>query len=301
MGPVEYIRQSLKLEALPTEQRQREILKFSRCIRVFHYSCGAEQLAPHGGGLSVKMVLRGAETFTLGARRVRLLPGEALLMPPDVEYGSEIARPTETFSAFFPPALCLQLAQGARGDALEPAEAGALSRNPPLAIAADAHLRGLLDAARRHLQASDWARGEEVLQETAAHLVLTAGELRGAEEKLTLLRETARRELLRRLQRARAYLHDHPDQQVPLDRLAEACQVSRFHLLRCFRDAFGCTPAQYQAELRMQRAARLLRHNPVAEVARMLGYRSPSAFTRAWKRRHGQAPTDSLRTPAPPT
>jgi AraC-like DNA-binding protein len=142
------------------------------------------------------------------------------------------------------------------------------------------------------LQCEDWKRAEDLLRHAAQQLLVTADELRLAEQRLSLRREPQRRELLRRLQRARAYLHDHVADGISLDRLADVCQVSRFHLLRCFREAFGSTPAQYHADLRLQRASFLLTQKmPVAEVARALGYRSHSAFTRAWKRRHGCAPT----------
>jgi AraC family transcriptional regulator len=292
MAAIDYVRQTLKLEALPPEQRRREIDRFASRIRVFHYETAEEHLAPHGGGLSLKMVFRGEEHFTVGGRALRLLAGEALLMPPGVEYGSSIVRPTESFSAFFPAALCRQLAGAAFADALEPPCDAGTERLRPVAMAADAGLRGTLRLTRDCLGRADWARAEELLQRSAEQLVLTADELRAAGERLATQRASQRHELLRRLQRARAFLHDHFTEPVPLDRLAQACQLSRFHLLRCFREAFGATPAQYQAELRLQAARSLLsrRGMAVGDVARKVGYRDHSAFSRAWRRRFGTAP-----------
>lgn len=298
MGMVDYQRQTLKLEALTQEQRRAEIARFAQRIRVFHYTTEAESLAPHGGGLSVKMVLRGAESFVVGAGTVRLRAGEALLMPPGVEYGSEISEPTESFSAFFPPSLCLDLVGGALGGALESAPVRSLSRQAPIPIAADACLRQALRRAHRALEAQDEVRAEELLQEAAQALLLTALDLARAGQRLDLQRAAQRRELLRRLQRARAFLHDNTSRPVFLDELARASQLSRFHLLRRFREAFGCTPAQYQAGLRLQRARILLeaREVPIFDVAREVGYVSHSAFARAWKRRFGTSPSDVLRS-----
>jgi AraC family transcriptional regulator len=298
MGSIDYHRHTLRLEALPPAQRRQEIERFSQRIRVFHYATDSEHLAPHGGGLSVKMVVRGVESFFVGGQCLRLRTGEALLMPPGIEYGSEITQPTESFSAFFPKSLCLQLGAAARcqsGDALEASSWAFLPQIAPIPIHADAALLASMRAAREHLEHQAPERAEELLQEAALRLMLTARELQAAEERLSLTRAGQRRELLRRLQRAKAYLHDNIARQVDLDSLAEVSHVSRFHLLRSFRQAFGLTPAQYQAELRLERAAVLLgqRQLPVVEVAHAVGFLSHSAFSRAWKRRYGYPPCTS--------
>ena len=296
MSLIDYHRHTLQLESLPIEQRQVEIVRFSQRIRVFHYATDREHLAPHGGGLSIKMVVRGEETFILGKQRLRLTAGEALLMPAGTEYGSEITHPTESFSAFFPQPLCLQLGRalcGISAGAFKESNQACLPSISPMPIAADSALRGTLRAARAHLEQLDYERAEELLQEAALRLLVTAGELETAEERLTLMRTGQKRELLRRLQKARAYIHDNLSQQVDLESLAGLSHVSRFHLLRSFRQAFGVTPAQYHADLRLQRAEVLLQktQRPVSEIARAVGFRNPSAFTRAWKRKHGYPPS----------
>jgi AraC-like DNA-binding protein len=295
MGVIDYNRRTLKLESLSAEQRSLEIQQFSRQIRVFHYATRGERIEPHGGGLSVKMVVSGAEWFMWGTNRMRLRVGEVLLMPPGVEYGSEIAEPTETFSAFFPPRLGLRLVGEARGDAFTEVEARSFSSAEPMPIAADAQVRGMMREARLNLEAHQHDRAEELLQHAAERLLLTTHEMNLAEERLGRIRAPQRRELLKRLQRARAYLHDHTGGQVGLDRLAEVSQLSRFHLLRSFQQAFGKTPAQYHHELRLQRAAQLLKGNQlsVSDVARASGYTTHSAFSRAWKRRFGHSPSAS--------
>lgn len=299
MGLIDYHRHTLQLEALPPAQRMLEIDRFSHRIRVFHYTTEREHLSPHGGGLSVKTVVRGSETFIIGSQRVRISSGEALLMSPGVEYGSEITHTTESFSVFFPQRLCLQLRTAARWpsvDGLDRYPNAVLWPVAPQPIESDSALRVNLRVAREHLEYGLHERADELLQEAALRLMLTASELQRAEERLALMRPIQRRELLRRLQRARAYIHDNLDHQVELDRLIEVSHVSRFHLLRSFRKAFGQTPAQYHTELRLQRAASLLQQNQqsVADVANAVGYRSHSAFSRAWKRRFGRPPQSSL-------
>lgn len=293
MGPIDYHRHSLKLESLPADEREREIRQFDRRIRVFHYGTVHEQLAPHGGGLSIKLVQRGRERFHLKAGPVDLAAGEALLMPADTHYGSEIAEPTDTFSVFFPTRFCRELLNGALAAPLQPPRDSGVDRLPPIPLPADAPMRARLQAVGWALQADDGVRAEELLQEAALRLVLDERELQRAAAGLAAQRPAVRHELLRRLQRVRSFLQGNLAQEVTLARLAEVAGLSRFHLLRVFRDAFGCTPAQYHARLRLDAARTRLQtaDEPVASVARSFGYRSPSAFTRAWRRQFGTLPS----------
>ncbi len=293
MAPIDYHRHTLKLEALPAAEREREIRQFERRIRVFHYSTDHERLAPHGGGLSIKLVLRGQERFQWGAGRVDLAAGEALLMPADTHYGSQIDTPTESFSVFFPTGFCCGLLNDALAAPLESPRHAPVDRLPPIPRPADAATRAQLQSVRWALQGGDTARADELLQEAALRLVLEERELHHAASGLAAQRPAVRHELLRRLQRVRSFLQAHVACEVTLAQLADVAGLSRFHLLRVFRDAFGCTPAQYHARLRLAAARARLESSdePVASVARSLGYRSPSAFTRAWRRQFGTLPS----------
>ncbi|RZJ24188.1 MAG: AraC family transcriptional regulator [Haliea sp.] len=295
MAPIDYHRHSLQLEALTPATRAQEISRFATHIRVFDYCTAAESLAPHGGDLSIKLVLHGAERFHTRAGSVELRSGEALLMPAGSSYASAISQTTHTFSAFFPAGLCRELAQGVLSTPLAQAQPASLQRMAPLPTACGADMSARLAHARWSLQAQDWERAAELLQEAALRLVATDRELRLAHARLHLQRPAARRELLRRLERCRSVLHDRVAHPVTLEQLADIAQLSRFHLLRGFRDAFGCTPSQYQGRLRLELARERLRssHTPVAEVARSLGYRNHSAFTRAWRRYFGDTPSSA--------
>jgi AraC family transcriptional regulator len=297
MGLIDYHRHTLKLEALPADERAHQLRQFERRIRVFHYSTDHERLAPHGGGLSIKLVLRGRERFHLGDRPVELTTGDALLMPAHAHYGSEIGTPTESFSVFFPTHFCRQLLNDALAAPLHSPRDFGVDRLPPVPVPADAAMQARLQSARWALQAHDTARAEELLQEAALRLVAQERELQQATSNLAAQRPAVRHELLRRLQRVRSFLQADLAQEVTLAQLAEVAQLSRFHLLRVFRDAFGCTPAQYHAQLRLEAARARLQASaePVAAVARSLGYRSPSAFTRAWRRRFGTLPSQGRR------
>ena len=62
--------------------------------------------------------------------------------------------------------------------------------------------------------------------------------------------------------------------------------MSRYHLLRAFRDRFGITPHAWQLDRRIQHARRLLdKETPLSEIALHLGFADQSHFQRAFKQR----------------
>jgi AraC family transcriptional regulator, regulatory protein of adaptative response / methylphosphotriester-DNA alkyltransferase methyltransferase len=75
--------------------------------------------------------------------------------------------------------------------------------------------------------------------------------------------------------------------------VARRIATSRRQLQRCF-DELGDAPfREYLTRVRMDRAAELLDGTEltVKEVANCVGYRQPAQFAKAFRRRHGVAPT----------
>ena len=80
--------------------------------------------------------------------------------------------------------------------------------------------------------------------------------------------------------------------------LARAGGVNRDKLVRGFRDLYGSTIAEILAERRLAEARRMLLATdlPVASVAYRCSYLNNAAFTRAFSRRFGMAPSALRRT-----
>ncbi len=93
---------------------------------------------------------------------------------------------------------------------------------------------------------------------------------------------------------AKRWIESRVGDPITLDEIARAVSVSKYHLLRLFREAFGITPLRYQRRLRMLHARQLLnlRHLTVGEIAKRVGYDSTSAFARAYKQEFGAAPSE---------
>jgi AraC family transcriptional regulator len=88
------------------------------------------------------------------------------------------------------------------------------------------------------------------------------------------------------------YLRSHIGSPVSIDDLAQLAGLSRFHLIRSFRDAFGATPYQYFLRLRMNEARRLLTATtlPVAQVATKVGFSSSTQFVKMFRAMEGVTP-----------
>ncbi|MBD2093313.1 helix-turn-helix transcriptional regulator [Microcoleus sp. FACHB-1515] len=85
--------------------------------------------------------------------------------------------------------------------------------------------------------------------------------------------------------RVRAYLEDHYDQEISLKQLARVANLSSFHLNRSFRKIFGMPPHAYQIQVRILRAKRLLRRQwSIEQVAIETGFASQSHFGSHFKR-----------------
>src|SRR5690606_32236438 len=93
------------------------------------------------------------------------------------------------------------------------------------------------------------------------------------------------------VRQVRTFLAANPFEATPLAELADACRVSKYHLLRVFRDATGLPPHRYHTLLRLAHARRFLREGrTVLEVATLTGFADQSHFTRSFKRAFGLTP-----------
>ena len=79
-----------------------------------------------------------------------------------------------------------------------------------------------------------------------------------------------------------------------LDDIARRVASSRRQLQRAYAEVGRTTFREHLTAVRMERAADLLssRSLTVREVAQRVGYRQPAQFAKAFRRRHGVAPSD---------
>lgn len=93
------------------------------------------------------------------------------------------------------------------------------------------------------------------------------------------------------VRRARELLHERYRDNLGADALAEVAGCSRYALHRAFVSAFGLAPSDYQRQLRMREARRLLSAGRTpAEAATAAGFADQAHLTRRFGRYYGISP-----------
>jgi methylphosphotriester-DNA--protein-cysteine methyltransferase len=75
---------------------------------------------------------------------------------------------------------------------------------------------------------------------------------------------------------ARRIIDERFAEPLTVDQISRAAGLSRYHFIRSFRRAFGCTPGRYLRERRLTRARQLLASSdlPVTDVCFAVGFES---------------------------
>jgi AraC-like DNA-binding protein len=238
-------------------------------------------------GPSLKLVLDGDERYEVDGHTIAVRPGEFLYL----DAGSHCVG----INRGDMKGICLLLPQ-----TFAPAEGeGSHGHDPVLGRAlilstrASAMGRALWDYGCRI--AHDPMLGPALAPELAAKVEVAIAEplaeSRAAMDGVKAAKLSTRRELCRRLERARSFLHEHDDRNVTLGEMAAVAGLSQFHLARYFKDAFDASPISYHRGLRLKRAADLLAAGcSVAEAAETTGYSDPVALSHAFRRKYGAPP-----------
>jgi AraC-like DNA-binding protein len=228
---------------------------------------------------TIAVVQRGAARFTVETTRQRANAGELFVLEPEAVHTGMAAVP-EGWAykvLYVEPSL---LHDWAEGDGPAPRAARwVVFRDPALRAA-------LLRAhAALALPAPGLAMEETVLEAIAG---LTP-HLRGASVPVPARRREQGEHAA--VRRARIHLQNHWDQPVSLAELARVAGLSRFELIRRFRQQNGLTPHAFQRDRRIDRARAMLGEGvPAAAVAAACGFADQPHLSRVFKRLVGVAP-----------
>lgn len=97
-----------------------------------------------------------------------------------------------------------------------------------------------------------------------------------------------------KIHRAREIIINKIDNPYSLIELSRAVGINDFKLKKGFKEIFGTTVFKYLFDERMERAKTLLLADNliVSEISSIVGYKNPSHFTNAFKRKFGYSPSE---------
>ncbi len=99
------------------------------------------------------------------------------------------------------------------------------------------------------------------------------------------------------VKQARKYIETHFKAKFSLDELADEVCLSKFHLLRLFKQEVGLAPLTYQLQLKLNEARKLIfQKKSLTEVAYELGFNDQAHFINTYKKYTEITPGDFLKT-----
>lgn len=125
-------------------------------------------------------------------------------------------------------------------------------------------------------------------------------------EFMILLNRTARHQKLdypdaphadQRILEIMDYIKEHLAEPMDVAHIAGQFHISRYHLMRLFKQETGCTLGRYIASKRLLTARKLLAHDiPLTELCYQCGFQNYSTFSRAYRAEFGEAPRTTRMT-----
>jgi AraC-like DNA-binding protein len=108
-------------------------------------------------------------------------------------------------------------------------------------------------------------------------------------QRIDCVKPATRQELLRRVLLATDFILSHYELPLQLEDIAQAARLSRFHLLRLFRQVLGVTPHAYLLQQRLRAARRLLarREGDLSQIALNSGFGNRWSLFRRLQAEHG--------------
>jgi AraC-like DNA-binding protein len=257
-------------------------------LRLYRYSSAGEQVC----GLyepSMCLIVQGSKRVLIGQQAVVYGPTRHLVASQDIPGIGEILSATPER-----PYLCLQLAFQARDVAAVMLDTGRppepRDTTPARGLYTEQTTAALLDVTLRLMRLLDAPADIEALGGSVQREIIYR--LLSAPNGWRLARCATPDSYDQRISRVIAYLRERYRDPVRIADLARAGHMSESALHQRFKSVTALTPLQYQKQLRLQEARRLLMGDSMdaASVGYWVGYQSASQFSREYARLFGAPP-----------
>lgn len=235
---------------------------------------------------SLCIIVQGAKTVAIGGRSLYYDASRYLIASLDLALIGHVVSATPD-----QPYLCCKIdLDPAVMAELITAEGSALPPGDPPALAVHPSDPSLLEAACRLLRLLDTPRAiptlAPLIQREILYRLLTG-------PHAAMLRHAASGDShLGQISRAIAWIRDHVPDQLRIADVARAARMSVSSLHQHFKTITGLTPLQFQKQLRLHEARRLMiaAGMSAGSAGFAVGYDSPSQFSREYRRLYGAPP-----------
>ncbi len=241
----------------------------------------------------ILLLLSGNGSYVIEGRRYLLQPGDVVLVGNGRVHRPEFGggSPYERVILYISP----DYLRREGGDAsLEHCFFG---ENPVLRLEDSARVRLFSLVAEMEAELSGNAYGRELLS-SCLLLRLVVEISRGLRDEASLLPRPAEPKDAKILDILH-YLNDHLTEEISIDALANRFFISKYHMMRRFREETGSPIYAYLSDMRLLHARDLIANGmPATQACYRAGFKSYSSFTRAYAKLFHATPTG--RKSAPP-
>lgn len=244
-------------------------------------------------GLSIKLPINGTESYLIDNTEYTIRPGSFLLVNEGQQLTCVLDSPEVVES------ICLYLDGGTYGEIIQRYANGASldsighQHNEVLVdkyYMTDCGLSQFLTSITRLTDLT--ALTEEHFIQLTEKLALHQIGQQNMVANVAAVKYITKKELAKRLRIARAFIFEHYADPITLDDIAQVACLSKYHLLRSYKQMFSTTPYQALLMRRIDKAkAMLARGNGIQDVGISCGFNDRRSFSRAFKQTTGYTPS----------
>lgn len=260
----------------------------------------------HVGCLSFKTVFEGEEWYGIKDRQLAVRPGHFLMLNDQQNYSCRIdhGHAVRTFSIFFEKnfarTVYLDALSGEKNILDHPGDRSAqMPEFFQTLCGLDRQLKNSVIQFVQQLNKSGYDRmqADEFLIDLLRELISYQASEATTLNKVNGTKASTRSEIHKRLCIAKDYLHSYYKNDIDLELLSKASHMSVPQLVRNFKALYQVTPHQLLIAIRINHAAHFLRFTglPVNDIATQCGFEDASAFSRAFRLKFQESPSDYRR------
>lgn len=270
--------------------------------RIFHSHVTNFSKDERDSGLSIKLVLKGEELYSIDGHTHRLTDGRYLIVNHHREFLCQVhsRQPVEGMCFYLNPEDVQDIYQGLQSSHLELLDNPGIAREriefmeKPYALRETElgqFLRFWLPLLRNP-ESNAEIDFPEFFHQLGEKMVRSQIHLEARLSRISNSRQSTREEIYRRVSRVRNFIDDCYLDELTLEDMAMMAHLSKFHFLRCFKEVYGISPYQYVIRCRLARGKSLLEssRNSLSEIAHQTGFTDRRAFNKAFRKAFGQSP-----------
>lgn len=251
--------------------------------------------------LSLKYTISGYEKYYINNNQYKVESGKFIITPPDLTINAKFSNPTPVES------LCIQLSNdlinAAFNDLIfsnnlnENARAINLVHdlNVYQSIEANTTVKSTVNSIIQHFNSPEIIA--EKLQLLAQEVCNIQLQLNTKLVRIERIKKSTKSEIFHRIEKAKNFIELNFKDEINLDLIAENSALTKFDLIRYFKQIYQQTPYQYLMQLRLLRAKELIFENKYAleTIALKLNFADLPSFSKAFKNHFGISPSKIAR------